>query len=307
MEIKNKFSLYTEEEREALLMHWWYYYGKLMVTLAEMEEFHKMVEEDSMLMKDVALTAYLLGYSSQGLIKAMRTNDLDNFLEGIKIFTKTDEYKMVEDELEQIFLREIVGTYNVPEANVPMSDDEMARQIAEIIGEPNVVDAEVININASEVADEVRLTPEKVREVYRKCLVKDEEVKDDMPTVDFILGEGVQQLSLFSADRLEENKEEIISLIDQLPCLDRGASFLTLCDDKYGRQWTDLHSTMDLLVQLGNATGVIQFVLPRAEWDKFYGRMPEIIRNRENDGVKVQGNKPETYQKTLDEFRRKNS
>lgn len=307
MEIKKKFDLYSEEDRETLLMHWWYYYGKLMITLAEMEEFNKMVKEDSMLMKDVAITAYLLGYSSQGLIKAMRTGDLDNFLEGIKLFTKTSEYKQVEDELEQVFLKEIVGTYNGPEANVPMSEEDMASQIAEIVGEDSLDKAEIININLNDVDDEVRLTPEIVQDVYRKCLVKDDEIKDDMPTVNFVLGEGVHQLSLFSAERLEENKEEIISLIDQLPCLDNGASFLTLCEDKHGRQWTDLHSTMDLLVQLGNATGVIQFTLPRSEWDKFFGSMPEIIRNRENDSVKVQGNKPETYQKKLDDFRRKNS
>lgn len=297
MEIK-KFCEYSEEEREELLMHWWHYYGKVMYTFAELEEFRKLVKENSMLMKDVALTSYLLGYSSQGLIKAMRTNDLDNYLVGIKAFTKSAEYKQVEDELEQIFLAEVVGTYNRPEPDVPMDKNSMIAQIVDLLGKNNAVD---------EIKPDKILTVDKVQEVYEKCLIRNDEVKDNMPTIDFVLGDGIHQASLFSSERLEKNKGEIISLIDELPDIDRGVSFLAFCEDKYGRQWTDLHSTMDLLVQLGRATGVIEFVLPRSDWDKFYGSVPEIIRNRENDDTIIKGNKPVEYKRVVDEFRKNNS
>lgn len=45
---------------KGLLIHWWHYYGKVIYTLAELEEFEKVIDEygaDKVL--DVAVASYV--------------------------------------------------------------------------------------------------------------------------------------------------------------------------------------------------------------------------------------------------------
>lgn len=58
-----------------------------------------------------------------------------------------------------------------------------------------------------------------------------------------------------------------------------GWSFPNLCMDKYGRQWTDLHSVCDMLVCLGLATGQVSFPLPRDSRNLFPEEMPYVVVN----------------------------
>lgn len=283
---KKKFELYTSEERENLLLHWWHYYGKMIISLAEFEKFRDLVKKDSVLMKDVAVISYVMGYSSQALIMAMRNNDLDNYFSGIKKIVGSDEYKKIKAEVESSFFDEVVSTFNEPEADIPMSQEEVVSQMLDIVERC-----------------EKGITSGKVTELYNKCLVADEEVTDDVPSVDFIIGEGIAEIGLFSSERLNKYKNEIIALTDELPNFEQGMSFMDMCVDKDGRQWADLHSTMDLLVQLGIASGVMSYQFPRSEWQSLPGGMPIIVRNRENDKEKVLGKKPSEYNQTLGELK----
>lgn len=283
---KKSFALYTEEEREQLLMHWWFYYGKSIVSLEEVEQFRKLVREDSMLMKDAAMVAYSIGISTELLIMSMRSGTLAEHLEAVKETTSSDEYKMIESFLESEFLNEIVTTYNNPQPAVPFSQEEIVSQMIELVRERETV-----------------LTSKKVHDIYRRCLITGRERNNNDPTVDFIIGEGVNEFSLFSAERLDENKKKIITLIDELPNIGEGTSFLNMCYDKNGRQWTDDHYVVDLLVQLGVATGMLDYCVSREEWKTLPGGVPYVIRNRQNDKAKVFGKKPKEYGQAIDELK----
>lgn len=283
---KKSFALYTEEEREQLLMHWWCYYGKSIVSLAEVEQFRKLLRKDSMLIKDVAMLSYSIGISTELLIMAMRSGTLAEYLETVKEVTSSDEYKMIESFLESEFLNEIVTTYNNPQPAVPFSQEEIVSQVIELVREREAV-----------------LTSKKVYDIYRNCLITGRERNNNVPTVDFIIGEGVNEFSLFSAERLDENKEKIITLIDELPNIDEGTSFLNMCCDKNGRRWTGERYVVDLLVQLGVATGMLDYCVSRDEWKSFPGGVPYMIRNRQNDKAKVYGKKPKEYRNAVDELK----
>lgn len=306
---KKKFSEYSQNEKEELLMHWWFYYGKMLVTSAESEEFNELVKKDSDLIKDAAMVAYILGESSQGIINAMRTNNLDNYFEDIRSYVTSVQYRVIVEAAEDMFFEQVVETYNNPEPSVKMSDEQIMEELAKIIGmdcgDFTVVDVSLINNGHSkeEILDsEPVLTVDKVNELYSECSLVEAEVKNDEPTVDFVLGEGVVSVSVFSAERIEKNKETIASLFDELAGIDEGISFLTMCNDQYDRQWTGMHFMVDRLLQLGMASGVVEYTLPRDLWNILPGGMPYVIRNRQKDNEKIEGLKPVQFRKIKEKY-----
>lgn len=309
MEVK-KFEDYTSEEQGALLLHWWNYYGKVPYSLAELEKFRELITEDSKLVKNIAVLSFVFEQSSQALIKAMRDGTLEDYLTGISKICDNNDFKEQLKEAENDFIEMLVRTYNCPEPSVPMSLEQVLESVSELVG-MDIGSFRVVEVK-DVFDDENILTAEKVIDTYKTCLLRDDEVRENAskelePTVDFILGEGIATVSVFSAERLEENKKKIFSMLDELPDIDEEVSFLKICYDKNGRQWADLHSTMDLLVQLGRATGALEFTVPRDCWDVFPGGVPYVVRNRENDNEKIEGKKPVEFKKTVDEFRQNNS
>lgn len=309
MEVK-KFDDYTSEEQEGLLLHWWNYYGKVHYSLAELEKFRELITEDSKLVKNIAVLSFVFDQSSQALIRAMRDDTLEDYLAGISKICGNNDFKEQLKEAENDFMEMLVGTYNCPEPSVPMSLEQILESVSELVG-MDTGNFRVVEVKTFSDEENI-LTAEKVIDTYRTCLLSDDEVRENAskelePTVDFILGEGISMVSVFSAERLEENKMVIFQMLDELPNIDEEVSFLKLCYDKNGRQWADLHSTMDLLVQLGRATGALEFTVPRDCWDVFPGGVPYVVRNRENDNEKIEGKKSIEFKKTVDEFRRNNS
>ena len=306
MEFK-KFNEYSQNEKEELLMHWFHYYGKILVTVEEIEKFYELVKSDSNLIKDAAMVAYVLGESSQGIINAMRTNNLDNYFEDIKSYVTSARYRTIAEEAEDMFFEQVVDTYNNPEPSVKMSEEQFMESLNAIVGMDcgayTVVDVSVINKEDSEPI----LTADVVKELYSDCTLREDEIKNEEPIVDFVLGEGVGSTSVFSAERIEKNKGTIALLFDELGQIDEGISFLVMCNDKYDRQWTGFHSIVDGLVQLGIASGVVQYTLPRDMWDILPGGMPYVIRNRVKDNEKIEGIKPIQYKKIKEEYEQKNS
>ena len=54
---------------KGLLVHWWHYYGKCIYTLAELEEFEKIIDEYGVeKVLDVAVASYLCGDGSPTVI-----------------------------------------------------------------------------------------------------------------------------------------------------------------------------------------------------------------------------------------------
>lgn len=125
----------------------------------------------------------------------------------------------------------------------------------------------------------MKLTAEKVRETFMKCLFKDDE-----PTENHKIGEGVRTKVGFHPERLKEAEPIISELLDELPAEFKkngggGWSFLNLCQDKHGNQWSDSHKNVDELVALGNAIGKLTYLMPREMWSALPGGMPYLVIN----------------------------
>lgn len=131
----------------------------------------------------------------------------------------------------------------------------------------------------------MELTAERVNKLFHKCLFDASEIgADGEPKPPAVTVEGITLTARLHKGRLEENKEEIAKLCDELPDAFRrdkggGMSFLNMCQDKNGAQWTDLHKTMQELALLGMATGKMKALAPRDMWNMLPGGMPYFVVN----------------------------
>ena len=118
------------------------------------------------------------------------------------------------------------------------------------------------------------LTPERVSELFEKCLFQDGE---DTSTA--VVVEGIVANVGFHPGRLAAAADEIRALLNELPEKFReneggGWSFLNACMDRHDHQWTGVHSTMEQLFLLGLASGQVECLLPRELWSVLPGGMP---------------------------------
>lgn len=119
----------------------------------------------------------------------------------------------------------------------------------------------------------MNLTSENVQRIFKDCVSYGP---------DIIPVEGVRMKASFSVKKLATHVNEITEMLEQLPDKSHegkgdGWTFLNMCIDKSGQQWTDFHTVCDMLVCLGLAIGQLSFVLPRELWKIFPGGMPYIV------------------------------
>jgi hypothetical protein len=129
------------------------------------------------------------------------------------------------------------------------------------------------------------LSAERMHEIFMKCLFKNGE-----DTTNHIAVNGLTMNIGFHPGRIEENKAEIIEMLDCLPDNFKvgkggGWSFLNMCNDKEGNQWADSHRTMEELVMLGLAIDMVDYNVPRPIWSSLPGSMPYIY---------IKSNKPKS-------------
>jgi hypothetical protein len=115
-----------------------------------------------------------------------------------------------------------------------------------------------------------------VTDIFSKCLFREGE---DVSNV--VLVDGITVNVGFHPDRLNQNRTQIIELLNELPKQFKkngggGWSFLQAFQDKDGRHWGG-HKNMQELILLGIAIGKVEFLLPREMWSKLPGRMPYIV------------------------------
>lgn len=134
------------------------------------------------------------------------------------------------------------------------------------------------------------IDPERVIEILRDCLYKDDEIGDDITSVEdlpegTVVVEGILNPFGFEPTRLESHRDEVTTMLQGLPTEFRtsanggggGWSFLNACDDRNGFQWTGLHRTMDALFVLGIGLGLAEWLMPRDMWDALPGGMPYVV------------------------------
>lgn len=94
---------------KGLIIHWWHYYGKSIYTLAELEEFEKVIDEygvDKVL--DVAVVSYVCGDGSPTIMLAsIRKGAVKELFESLPDISKMkkeekEQYEAVREEFVQI-------------------------------------------------------------------------------------------------------------------------------------------------------------------------------------------------------------
>ncbi len=128
-----------------------------------------------------------------------------------------------------------------------------------------------------------RIDPERVDEIFRDCLFKDDEIENDadgnkIPPDGLVAVEGVVGKFGFHHVRLEGYTDEIGQMLDLLGDRPKeGCSFLELCYQGDGYQWTGLHLRMNQLVCLGIGTKQAEkLVLPGVLAQMMPGGMPYV-------------------------------
>lgn len=123
----------------------------------------------------------------------------------------------------------------------------------------------------------MKLTAEIVSQIFLDCLFNEGE-----DHTDHILAEGVVTNVGFHPARVESHKEEIVSLLAELPiefqeATGGGYSFLAACNDKHGEQWTGMQLVMEQLFLLGMAIKRVKCLMPREMWLMLPGGVPYYV------------------------------
>ena len=127
------------------------------------------------------------------------------------------------------------------------------------------------------------LTNDNVINVFSECMLSD----GMQNASDSKLVEGIISKAIFYKPLLEEKRNDIIAMIDQLPGKFKqteggGASFLEMCMDANREQWADHHVVMERLLLLGIAIDYMGFNAPKIMWKVLPGGMPYVfIKNKE--------------------------
>jgi hypothetical protein len=128
----------------------------------------------------------------------------------------------------------------------------------------------------------LKLTAQNVDIIFTDCLFKEEEIFDGKPIVEYKIAEGVKKTFGFHSERLNGHAKNVSDLIDQLPNLRDGQSFLNLCVTNEGILWGE-HSNVEQLISLGVALGQLNYVLPKKYWKSLPGGLPYVINSVEKE------------------------
>lgn len=125
----------------------------------------------------------------------------------------------------------------------------------------------------------LRLSSQNVCAVFNGCLV----LTPGDNTAKIV--NGVQICAWFNPERLENHRADILAMLDELPDefhvgSGNGWTFLNMCIDRNGVQWTDYHKVCDMLLCLGIAIGAVEYTIKQRDlWRMFPGEMPYITIN----------------------------
>jgi len=124
----------------------------------------------------------------------------------------------------------------------------------------------------------MELTGDNVRVVLEECLFKDGE-----PTDGAVLFKCVVNDFGFHPERLAASRDNIADMLNQLPDEFKrsgggGWSFLNACQRGDGRQWGE-HRSIEQLLAMGGALGLVKWVMPRDMWSILPGGMPYFVIN----------------------------
>lgn len=132
---------------------------------------------------------------------------------------------------------------------------------------------ELQTTNKIALREPMKLTSENVEAIFKDCLAEsDEKIRQIIS--------GVRIKAGFNRDKVTANRDNILSMLSCLPkefhaFKGGGWTFLNLCVDADGRQWTDFHQMCDMLVCLGivyqnakRGNGISNPIIKARNWER---------------------------------------
>lgn len=134
----------------------------------------------------------------------------------------------------------------------------------------------------------MKLTAANVEQVFTDCLSREtgeitpeqsKAIKETNTAPEgWIICEGVVTRAMFNKARLEGHREDIFSMLSELPAQfleteGGGWSFLNACMTRDNEQWGE-HRNIDCLICLGIGLGLVSFPMPKEMWHILPGGMP---------------------------------
>ncbi|MDE5587198.1 MAG: hypothetical protein K2I72_02365 [Bacilli bacterium] len=108
----------------------------MIITAEENEAFQELAKCFPDQIMQFATLSYTQGQSSQPLIKMMRENQLEKLVSIATASTESFQRNAVFCRARAKLLSNLVQSYNHPEPSVPMSKEEMDRQMREMGRDP---------------------------------------------------------------------------------------------------------------------------------------------------------------------------
>lgn len=128
----------------------------------------------------------------------------------------------------------------------------------------------------------MELNLQNVSAVVQDCLFRDNELVGGGPPDDAVIAKGLATNMGFHPDRLESQRENILSMIGELPDTffeetGGGWSFLNLPTRKDGSLWGEQRDA-EVLFLLGLAIGKMRYLIEdRETWKSMPGGVPYVV------------------------------
>ena len=141
-----------------------------------------------------------------------------------------------------------------------------------------------------------KLEENQINDLFFSCLFEEDELIDGRPTTEFTSVDSIAPNYKgkcptigFSTNKLNEKKQTIIDFIDSLPKINEGCIWEDLYYDCLGNKWCEDIKTLDQLVMMALACGLISHTIIEGNGDK----ISIITRKKQNDKLLVKGLNPE--------------
>lgn len=118
----------------------------------------------------------------------------------------------------------------------------------------------------------MQLTANNVNQIFMTCLFAENE-----DTTNHVVGSGVVNNVEFHPKRLEDARGDVIEMVKCLPAvfINNGMSFLGMNETADGVHWGE-HRTMNELLCLADALGILEYPIPREMWGFLPGGVPYV-------------------------------
>ena len=120
--------------------------------------------------------------------------------------------------------------------------------------------------------------------IWGRCLAKGKKAYQNL---DNPIGRGLINDYVYDKEKLEENKENIKRILE---CLDLGEEEIRYFDLGYSKEhekWTLFNQKIEMLSSLLDATGLLEFEVDSANWDRKEAENPRIKIKKEIEAPKV--------------------